>query len=329
MVGAVTRNFHSGGRSELLADYLFSGWGTVTPARRQDDYGVDLYCTLTENVGQRSIVTDYYSVQVKSNDDPWLFTSADEIRWLLEYPTSLFLACVDKSKTVLSIYQTMPRFCAGFWEIPPRLELIPAVEDEGRAAEWRNAERFSLSAPIVRVSLGDFGDDAKLAAMQRVFRRWVEIDSLNCDLRRMGILRFRMPSSYGVNEPPDRSGFTELGVWRPTRAQLSRALITLLEVVDCVGDQLRGHGDRTGALYAALLFRYLRMSREAELWSNPRWNRNVSSPLEMNISDALNTAMEAGAPLGYMFEGIDKLLSDLHTLDLHRLEANDALSLAA
>lgn len=155
MVGAVARNFHTGSRSEVLADYLFSGWGTVTPARRQDDYGVDLHCTLTKPVGQRSVVTDYYSVQVKSNDDPWKFETADEIRWVFEYPTPLLLACVDKTGGVLSIYHTMPRFLAGFYPTPPSLELVPTTLDDGQSAQWsEGGQQFSLSAPIPRVCLG-------------------------------------------------------------------------------------------------------------------------------------------------------------------------------
>jgi hypothetical protein len=43
--------------------------------------------TLTKEVGQRSIVTEYYSVQVKSNDDPWDFKTGDEIQWLFDHPT--------------------------------------------------------------------------------------------------------------------------------------------------------------------------------------------------------------------------------------------------
>lgn len=62
MVGSVAANPHEGSRSEVLADYLFSGWGTVNPVRRQDDYGIDLYCTLTKRIGQRAIATDYYVV---------------------------------------------------------------------------------------------------------------------------------------------------------------------------------------------------------------------------------------------------------------------------
>jgi len=70
MPGAFAANLHEGSRSEILADYLFSTWGTVTPVRLQDDYGVDLYCTLSDRVGHRAVVSDYFLVQVKSTTDP-------------------------------------------------------------------------------------------------------------------------------------------------------------------------------------------------------------------------------------------------------------------
>ena len=73
MSGAIPGNLHEGSRSEILADYLFSRWGAVTPVRRQDDYGVDLYCTLTERIGQLERVSEYFTVQVKSTEEPWLF----------------------------------------------------------------------------------------------------------------------------------------------------------------------------------------------------------------------------------------------------------------
>ncbi len=62
VTGAVPANSHEGSRSEVLADYLLSGWGQrlVTPVR-QDDYGIDLYCTLTERVERRALVRDYFS----------------------------------------------------------------------------------------------------------------------------------------------------------------------------------------------------------------------------------------------------------------------------
>ena len=317
MVGAVARNPHSGSRSEILADYLLSGWGTVTPARRQDDYGVDLHCTLTVPVGQRAVVTNYYSVQVKSNDDPWKFESPDEIKWLFEYPTPLFLACVDKGGGLLSIYHTMPRFLAGFWAAPPRLELTPTALDDGQAAGWTDGQSFSLSAPILRVSLQDLLDETRLLALREVLDYWVTLDAYNCDLRRMGLLRFRMPDRYKVNQVPVKAGTIEQGMSRPTPPQLARAVRMLFEAVDCVGDQLRVQGDRAGALRAALLVRYLRQSRTADIETDPRWQGGASSGLEMGVSNDLNNALVGtGSAPSYAFQGLDKVISLLDAMDL-------------
>ena len=316
MVGAVARNPHSGSRSEILADYLFSGWGTVTPTRRQDDYGVDLHCTLTKAVGQRAVVTDYYSVQVKSNDDPWVFETADEIKWLLEYPTPLFLACVDKGGGVLSVYHTMPRFLAGFWPAPPRLELTPTALDEGECTQWKDGQDFSLSAPILRVSLADLLDETKLLALRAVLQHWVTVDTFNCDLRRMGLLRFRMPDRYKVNEVPVSAGIAEQGMTLPTPEQLTRAVRTLFEAADCVGDQLRRRGDRGGALRAALLTRYLRQSRPADFETDPRWHPDASSSLELGISYDLNDVLNSGSTPRYLYEGLDQVSSLLNAMDL-------------
>jgi hypothetical protein len=312
MVGAVARNLHTGSRSEVLADYLFSGWGTVTPTRRQDDYGVDLHCTLTKPMGQRAVVTDYYSVQVKSNDDPWKFETADEIKWVFEYPTPLFLACVDKSGGVLSIYHTMPRFLAGFYPAPSLLELTPTALDDGECAQWaEGGQKFSLSAPILRVSLADLLDEVRLLALREVLQYWVTLDSYNCDLRRMGLLRFRMPDRYRANEAPLRSGTVEQGMTRPTPKQLARAVRTLFEAADCVGDQLRTQGDRAGAIRAALLTRHLRHSRPADFETDPRWQGGASSGLEMGVSYALNT----GGTQSYVYENLDKVATILDTID--------------
>jgi len=309
MVGSVARNPHTGSRSEILADYLFSGWGTVTPVRRQDDYGVDLQCTLTEAIGQRAVVTDYYSVQVKSGDGPWVFESDDDIRWLFKYPTPLFLACVDKTGGTLAIYHTMSRFLAGMFPSPTHLKLTPSALDDGESVAWTNGTDFSLSAPILRVSLSDFVDERKLEILRDVLKYWVTLDTFNCDLRRIGLLRFRMPQKYRANVVPESGGgFVEQGMTRPTDTQLGRAVSMLVEAVDCVGDQLRVRGDRISALYAAMLLRHLRATYARELTADPRWNLSSESPFECTLSRELDDAVEPGTNPSYTFEKIDKLI---------------------
>ena len=304
MPGASARNFRSANRSEVLAHFLLSSWGTVSSVLPVDDYGIDFYCTLTEPVGRRSIVTDYYSLQVKSNDDPWVFKTSDAIKWLLDYPTPLFLGCVDKTKTILSIYHTMPRFLASFFETGAALELTPSSVSEGVMAQWSDGGQFSLSAPIIKVSLAELSEPKRLEELQKTFQHWVKLDNYNCDLKRVGILRFRMPASYTVNEIPRDRPLSEQGRWKVTPQQLSRAIMTLVEVADCVGHQLLGAQDREGALYAALLLRHLTEKRKTDLASDPRWSTGITPGGLSAIVDELNASMPGA---DYRFAAIDSL----------------------
>ena len=251
-IGAVATNFHEGSRSEVLADYLFSMWGTVTPARRQSDYGLDLYCTLTERVGRRARVHDYFSVQVKSTDDAWEFNDAASVKWLIEHPIPLFLCVVSKKEGLVSIYHVFPRFVMwSLGEIRDRLELRPGGGKEGNWKAWDDGSSFSLSAPIIQANLADLIDPDRMEKLRKVFEYWVDLDRENCGLIRQGLLRFRRPSFYRVNEIPK----TDLQEERmtPDLQFLNRGILRLAEAIECIGGQLGNRGERELALKAALL----------------------------------------------------------------------------
>ena len=48
------RDCIQGSRSEYLAQYVFSMFGTSVPVLHQEDHGIDLFCSLTERKGRRS-----------------------------------------------------------------------------------------------------------------------------------------------------------------------------------------------------------------------------------------------------------------------------------
>src|SRR5215510_4078379 len=68
--GSYAPNAREGARSEYLAQYVFSRFGTSLPVLRQEDHGLDLHCTLSERKGRRAWPVAYYSVQVKSTNRP-------------------------------------------------------------------------------------------------------------------------------------------------------------------------------------------------------------------------------------------------------------------
>jgi hypothetical protein len=133
-VGSIAFNLHEGSRSEYLAQYIFSSFGTAVPVPHQEDTGLDIYCTLLEEDGKRAWPRAYYSVQVKSTMDPWIFGSPESVRWIIEHPLPIFLCIVKKDEARILIYHTTPRFAA--WILPlhkERLELIPGTEKKSTA----------------------------------------------------------------------------------------------------------------------------------------------------------------------------------------------------
>lgn len=309
MAGAVAANPHEGSRSEVLADYLFTGWGTVTPVRRQDDYGIDLYCTLTERRGQRAAVTDYYVVQVKSNTDPWIFEGEESVRWLVEYPTPLFLACVDKKSGVLKVYHVTPRFYArAMPPLPPRLELRPEDTEEGTFINWENGQSFSLSAPILRVTVADLLNEATMRELREVFAYWVRQDGENCDLARFGLLRFRMPPTYEVNRVPC-GAMGELGNRVPELSLLTRGMLTAAESAECIGGQLGSQGDKFGALLAALFVNHLHQNYKTAFKDAPRWSNRLPGDLGRIVAWGLNKFFPGEGK--YLYQGVDEVTAAL------------------
>jgi hypothetical protein len=119
---------HEGSRSEYLAQFVFSSFGTAIPVPRLKDAGLDIYCTLLEQIGRRAWPRAYYSLQVKSTMDPWVFNGPDSVRWIIEHPLPIFLCVVQKAKAIILVYHTTPRFAV--WALPThpnRLELIPGT----------------------------------------------------------------------------------------------------------------------------------------------------------------------------------------------------------
>src|SRR5712692_7671116 len=105
--GSVAPNFHEGTRSEYLAQYVFSAFGTSIPVPHPEDSGIDLYCTLGERIGNRLHVQNYYFVQVKSEREAIEYNGQKSIEWLLAHKYPLLICIVDKKTNMIEIYQTL------------------------------------------------------------------------------------------------------------------------------------------------------------------------------------------------------------------------------
>jgi hypothetical protein len=221
MAGSIAANLHEGSRSEYLAQFVFSSFGTAFPVPHQEDSGIDFYCTLTERVGQRAWPRSYYAVQVKSEMEPWVFKDADEVRWIIEHPLPIFLCIVRKSDARILVYHTSPRFAA--WAAPiqqNRLKLVPRTDTKGLTVDcdWLSGgDTFTLSAPILDFTIQELLEDDFHAQVKQVLQHWIDYDLKNLVRIRNGMPTMWVPYDYEIIQPSSRAGQCRAGRSERTR----------------------------------------------------------------------------------------------------------------
>jgi hypothetical protein len=264
-------------------------------------------------MGQRAVVTDYFVVQVKSTTDPWVFETREAVKWVVDYPIPLFLACLDKRQGILRVYQITARFQAGLGgHLPDRLELYPEDIELGGVANWEDGKSFPLSAPILRVTLEDLINEETMLSLREVFTRWVEIDRENCALRRMGLFRFRNPDSYKVNQIPGLS-IVEMGNAEPDLAHLRPGILTTAESAECIGGQIGRKGDRMGALLATLLIDHLQSKYPDVFEKEVRWRTGIPGDLQTIVLRGLYEKLPGSSSL---YDGLKTVMSELRAVPI-------------
>ena len=104
------QGIRKGSYAEYLAIYLLSNLGFTTPVPRQEDYGVDLFCSLNQKTDNRTVVGDSYAVQIKSSFNSVSYGKSgkkadrSQIDFLFNLKIPFFLGVVDLSTDSLNIY---------------------------------------------------------------------------------------------------------------------------------------------------------------------------------------------------------------------------------
>jgi hypothetical protein len=297
-VGSIAPNLHEGSRSEYLAQYVFSSFGTAVPVPHQEDTGLDMYCTLLERDGPRAWPRAYYSVQVKSRMEPWIFPSPESVRWIIEHPLPIFLCIVHKPEARICVYHTTPRFAA--WILPlhkNRLELIPGTETRARPVEtsWEEGSSFELKAPILNFTIQDALDDAFRARLAAVLKLWIDNDLENIFRIKCGNHHFQAPYEYETNSANVTGGRSEFG--GPfSEESAHRAKGVLKELLRHITTH---HYKKTelvsAAIYATALRRLSSVYQEGEF-----------NPHDMFLHSELNRRFGMNPPT-YAYQAVDTL----------------------
>ena len=296
MTGSIAPNPHEGSRSEYLAQFVFSSFGTAIPVPHQEDSGIDLYCTLLERDGQRAWPRAYYSVQVKSNLLPWVFPSPESVRWIIEHPLPIFLCIVQKSEARILVYHTTPRFAV--WALPThpeRLELIPGTETNASTVDWVTGDTFRLQAPILNFTIQEVLDDDYRVHVAEVLKYWIEYDVENLFRIKSGLHHFLVPSDYETNTTHFRGWTRQGGRFREESLPLAERRVK--ELLGLLATHYLQQKDMVRAAIYAMTLRQM----------SPEGYSGLFDPHDVHLHTELNRLFEM-EPASYVFQAADSLL---------------------
>lgn len=241
--GSQSANFHEGTRSEYLAHYVFSSFGTSVPVPHPEDTGIDLHCTLTEKVGQRIWPVEYYMVQVKSTEGPWVFSSKKSVEQLFKVPLPIFFCIVTKNELRLRVYSTVNRLSV-LGKPPARLHLFPGDDHNGVPRSHGEKNKISLGEPILNFTMNQIVDAAFARSAKQVLHRAVSEEARQMFYRRIGVPTFEA-SSYTTNEvkTSGRRGIARLSPSPEQKRIFDHTLRIMLSWLDhaMLFDDTRGH----------------------------------------------------------------------------------------
>ena len=199
--GTFSANYHEGSRSEYLAQYVFSAFGSSSLVLHQEDYGIDLQCTLGDRQGQRIYVDNYFLVQVKSIKEKIEFTTPDDVKWLVSLHYPLFICFIDKSNNIVEIYQTLLLAqCYSKTNIKSICLIPESNENIFRPIADEEIAKIYLGQPIIQLKISDLADKLKREEYKSILKKWVELDQSNINDKLMGFGLINVPNEIMTNK---------------------------------------------------------------------------------------------------------------------------------
>jgi|GEM_PF-5884076 len=214
-----------GDRAEYLAQYILSSFTVCAPVLRQEDTGVDFYCSLLRKVDENLRPYLAFNVQVKSSGDAIEIGGVTkggkwrehEIQQFCTLETPLLIGIVDIVNQRLDLFSTASRYFVGRWKngiIPRRIDLIPyEPEGEGHLGDGIIEKQESVAGmpdeiwklpigqPIVRIPIADSEDDQKRESIKQLLEPYLRMDQQNSVLSRLGLGYWEWPLIIRPNVP--------------------------------------------------------------------------------------------------------------------------------
>lgn len=269
MPGKRLHSFSEGDRAEDLAVYVLSAFSAVVPVRRQSDYGVDLFCTLTYRVNEELYAGRGFIVQVKSVSDTELRYGGvgragrwkgHEIEWLYGQAQPIIFCIVDQPNLTVRLYSALRMWGARYqWGPMGQVVFVPneQVENVGKMDEYERTAldgaqefvgdgfsyRIPLGPPIVEINLRNADAMQKRDEIGDCLEQWLEFDYGNIRYHNTSIPITQDVSEWEPNTLVPNENIRVINFWN---TNMNANIVEIIESIAPGVASLKTHFQKQG-----------------------------------------------------------------------------------
>lgn len=216
--------FRQGNRCEYLAQYILSALGLAIKVPREEDIGVDFYCSLANVDGNKMTFYAPFIVQVKSDSENVVrYGGIDEkgkwkkdgIEWLFSQELPLFIAVVSREEQMLNLYPTSNKWAVHYQGMPGEVVLqmnvpseceryidAPKPEEKMELRNYGDGKQWNvpLGNPIISISIGDSENEKKLNYYRALLRFFILLEQENITYKRLKVHYSKWPLQVKTND---------------------------------------------------------------------------------------------------------------------------------
>ena len=221
MPATLAFGFHESNRGEYLAQYFLSALGVSAPVIRQEDIGVDFFCSLAREENKKLTFHSPYMVQQGAADAKEFIYGGytdkgkwrgEGVEWLFSQELPLFACITDREKARFRLYSTSAMWlvCYQFGtmtqiELCPDEHHDPLKESRGdRIGKEGHGDGFEyrvpLGNPVVDLDIFQLTKDNRQQAIQALTIA-INVEQTNLTFRRLGVYVASWFNEVKPNDP--------------------------------------------------------------------------------------------------------------------------------
>ncbi|MBE0540430.1 MAG: hypothetical protein IH623_03505 [Verrucomicrobia bacterium] len=304
MPGALGYGWHESNRGEYLAQYFLAALGVSAPVIRQEDIGVDFFCSLAKEENKKLTFHSPFMVQHgaegskrfayggydKKDSKKW---RGDELEWLFSQELPLFLCVTNRVEGHFHLYSTSAMWLLRYQfgdmtsvVLCPDEEHDPlkeSVRDKvGKEKEHGDGYEYHvpLGNPIVSLSFSDVNQEGRASAIASLTLA-INLEQTNITLRRLGVHVASWFPDIQPNDPASLQKSAGAVFWNGIDGRnVPKQIESLKDIVITLALNLNAQGKIDDLALLAPVFKFYRMDEM------PDW---ILSKLPKLILDNLKT----------------------------------------